>query len=148
MITTHRPIDVNAFGSDSQGLVHLTGFFQALVRVSRGDRDDLPVHVDLCLDATHVRGAGIESDRNYQARGTYRLLDDPGKVPASFDLLTAFELLHDESKGLEPTRLLLVVPFQVMIQADGRATVSVGDLTLLPHAGSAHVSGPEVDGHG
>jgi hypothetical protein len=147
MITTHAPISLNAFGSDPHGLVHLTGFFQALARVTLGDRDDLPARVELCLDAAHVRGAGLESGCKYQARGAYRLLDDPRELPASFGLLTAFELLRHEPEGAEPTHLLLVAPFRVTIQTDGRATVSVSDVTLLPCPGGPPVSGPGRDAH-
>jgi hypothetical protein len=145
MITTHRPIALNAFGSDPQELVHLTGGFQTLVRVTKGDRDDLPAHVELCFDAGHVRGAGLESGRKYEARGAYRLLDDPRELPASFDLLATFELLRHEPDGSEPTYLLLVAPFRVTVQTDGRAEVSVGDLTLLPSPGGTPVSGPAKD---
>jgi len=146
MITTHAPISLNAFGSDPPGLVHLTGSFEALARVTLGDRDDLPARVDLCFDAAHVRGAGLESGRKYQARGAYRLLDDPRELPASFEL-TAFELLRHEPEGAEPTSLLLVVPFRVTIPTDGRAQVSVGDVTLLPGPGGALVSGAGTDAH-
>jgi hypothetical protein len=145
MITTHAPIPLNAFGSDPPGLVHLTGFFQALARVSLGDRDDLPAHVELCFDAAHVRGAGLESGCTYQARGAYRLLDDPRELPAAFDLLTAFELLRHEPDGAEATHLLLVVPFRVTVQTDGRAEVSVGDPVLLPCPGGTPVSGAGED---
>jgi hypothetical protein len=132
MITTHDPISLNAFATDAHGLVHLTGFFQALIRVALGDRDDLPARVELCFDAAHVRGTGLESGHKYQARGTYRLREDPKELPASLDLLTAFELLCHELDSLEPTRLVLVVPFRVMVHADGRAEVTAGELTLLP----------------
>lgn len=135
MITTHYPITLDAFGSDSQGPVHLTGSFQALARVTQGDQDDLPAHVDLSLDAARVRGAGLVSGGTYQARGAYRFLDDPGALPATFNLLPAFELLCYALEGSEPTRLLLVVPFQVMVQIDGRAQMSIGELTLLPSPG-------------
>jgi hypothetical protein len=147
MITTHRPIALNAFGRDPPGLVHLTGSFEALARVSLGDRDDLPARVDLCFDAAHVRGAGLESGRKYQARGAYRLLDDPRELPAAFDLLTAFELLRYEPEGSEPTRLLLVVPFRVTIQTDGRAEVSVGDVTLLPVPARSIPGSPRISGY-
>jgi hypothetical protein len=133
MITTHLPIPLNAFGRDDHGLVHLTGFFQALVRVTPGDRDNLPAHVELSFDAAHIRGAGIESGRKYEARGAYRLRDDPRELPASFDLLAAFELLRHQTEGSEPARLVLAIPFRVKIQTDGRAEVSLGDLTRLPH---------------
>jgi hypothetical protein len=148
MITTHRPIALNAFGRDPHELVHLTGVFQALVRVTRGDRDDLPAPVEDCFDAAHVRGAGLESGCKYQARGAYRLLDDPRELPASFDLLTAFELLRHEPEGSEPTRLLLVVPFRVTVQTEGRAEVSVGDPALLPCRSGAPGHGPEADAQG
>jgi hypothetical protein len=147
MITTHAPIALNAFGRDPPGLVHLTGSFEALARVTLGERDDLPARVDLCLDAAHVRGAGLESGRKYQARGAYRLLDDPRELPAAFDLLTAFELLRHEPEGSEPTCLLLVVPFRVTIQTDGRAEVSVGDVTLLPVPARSIPSSPRISGY-
>jgi hypothetical protein len=147
MITTHHPITLNAFGSDSQGLVHLTGFFQALARVTQGDPDELSVRVELSFDAAHVRGACLVSGHRYQARGAYRFLDDRRELPTSFELLTAFEMLCHEPEGSEPIRLLLVIPFRVTVQTDGRARMSMGELTLLPYPVGAPVSGPVPDAH-
>jgi hypothetical protein len=132
MVTTNRLISVDAFGSDAHGLVHLTGLLQVVARVTLGDPDGVPAHVELLLDAAQVRGVGVENGAKYQARGAYRFILDPKELPVPVDLVSAFELLGYRHGNAQPTRLLLAVPFHVTVQADGRITVGIDDPKLLP----------------
>jgi hypothetical protein len=135
MVTTNRLIPIDAFGSDPPELVHLTGSFQVLARVTMGDSDEMPAHVELCFDAVGVRGAGLKTGARYQARGAYRFIEDPKELPVPFVLVSAFELLRHGPGDPPPTRLLLFVPFRVTVQADGRVMAGLEDPTLLPCPG-------------
>jgi hypothetical protein len=135
MVTTNRLIPVEAIGSDAPELVHLTGSFQVLARVTVGGPGDLLAHVEVSLDAGRVRGVGLKSGVRYEARGTYRFLDSPSRLPAQFDLVGAFEFLRHSCGDPSPSRVLLVVPFRVTVQSDGRVTASIGAPTLLPCPG-------------
>jgi hypothetical protein len=135
MVTTNRLIPIQAMGSDAPELVHLTGSVQMLARVRVGGPDDLPAHVELCFDAAGVRGAGLKSGARYQARGAYRVIEDPPELPMPFVLVSAFELLRHAPGDPPPTRLLLIVPFRVTVQADGRVMAGMEDPTLLPCPG-------------
>jgi hypothetical protein len=132
MVTTNRLISVDAFGSEPHGLVHLTGFLQVVARVTLGDPDGVPARVQLLLDAAQVRGLSVESGARYQARGAYRYILDPKELPIPLDLVSAFELLGYRRGNPQPTRLLLAVPVHGTVQADGRITVGIEDLKLLP----------------
>ena len=135
MVTTDRRIPIEAFGSDPPELVHLTGSFQVLARVTLGGCDDLPAHVEVCFDAAGVRGVGLKTGTRYAARGAYRLIDDLPEASVPVHLVSTFEILrHGVGDGQAP-RLLLVVPFQVAIQNDGRVRVEVDNPTLLPCPG-------------
>jgi hypothetical protein len=46
--------------------------------------------------------------------------------------VSAFELLGYRHGDAEPSRLLMAVPLHVTVQADGRVTVGIEDLKLLP----------------
>jgi hypothetical protein len=131
MVTTNRLIDVDAFGSDPYGLVHLTGLLQVVARVTLGEPDGLPPHVELLLDAARLRGVGVETGARYQARGAYRYILDPKELPIPLDLVSAFEFLGYRHGHLQPTRLLLAVPVRGTVQADGKITVGIEDLKLL-----------------
>jgi hypothetical protein len=135
MVTTNRLIPVEAFGRDPPELVHLTGSFLLLTRVTIGSPDDLPAHVELCFDAVQVRGVGLKTGVRYQARGAYRFREDPKELPVSLDLVSTFELLRHGPDDPTPRRLLLVVPFRVMVQSDGKVTAHVEAPTLLPCPG-------------
>jgi hypothetical protein len=135
MVTTHRLIPIEAFGSDSPELIHLTGSVQMLARVTVGGPDEIPAHVELCFDAVGVRGAGLKTGVRYQARGAYRFIEDPMELPVPFVLVSAFELLRHGPGDPPPTRLLLVAPFRVTVQADGKVMASLEDPTLLPCPG-------------
>jgi hypothetical protein len=132
MVTTNSLIPIDAFGSDPDGLIHLTGMFQLLARVRLGDADAAPAHVEAVLDATQVRGLGLETGARYQARGAYRLLHDPKELPVDLDLVSTFEFLGYGQGNPQPIRLLLVVPFHVTVQVDGRSTTCIDDPKLLP----------------
>ena len=130
MVTTDRRIPIEAFGSDPPELVHLTGSFQVLARVTMGDDDDLAAHVEVSFDAARVRGVGLKSGARYEARGAYRFIDD---LPErSFRLVSAFELLRHGTGVPQPACLLLVVPFQVTIQPNGKVTAGMEAPRLLP----------------
>jgi hypothetical protein len=135
MVTTNRWIPIEAFGSDPPELVHLTGSFQVLARVTIGEPDDLPTHVELCFDAARVLGVGLQSGVRYQARGAYRFIDDPKELPVPFDLVSAFELFRHGSGEQASARLLLVEPFRVTVQSDGKVTAGMEGPTLLPCPG-------------
>jgi hypothetical protein len=135
MVTTNRLIPIDSFGSDPPELVHLTGAFQVLARVTIGRPDEKPAHVELCFDAVGVRGTGLQSGARYQARGAYRLIEDPMELPVPVVLVSAFELLRHRPGDLPSTRLLLVAPFRVTVQADGKVMASLENPTLLPCPG-------------
>ena len=135
MVTTDRLIPIEAFGSDPPELVHLTGSFQVLARVTIGGSDDLPAHVEVCFDAARVRGVGLKTRARYEARGAYRFVDDLPELPYPVHLVSAFELLRHGSGDPQPTRLLLVVPFQVTVQANGRVMAGMENPMLLPCPG-------------
>jgi len=109
MVTTNRLIPLDAFGSDPSGLVHLTGLLQVVARVTLGELDRAPAHVELLLDAAQVRGLGVETGGRYQARGAYRLILDPKELPMPLEMVSAFELLGYGHGDMQPPRLLLVV---------------------------------------
>ena len=135
MVTTDRRIMIDAFGSDPPELVHLTGSFQVVARVTIGGADDRPAHIEVCLDAARVRGVGLKSGTRYEARGAYRFSDDLRDLPVQIRLVSAFELLRHGAGESPPTRLLLVVPFQVTVQADGKVTAGMEGPMLLPCPG-------------
>jgi hypothetical protein len=131
MVTTNRLIPLDAFGSDPSGLVHLTGLLQVVARVTLGDPDGVPPHVELLFDAAQVRGQSVETGARYQGQGAYRFILDPKELPIPLDLVSAFELLGYGHGNPQPPRLLLAVPIHVTVQADGRITVGIEDLKLL-----------------
>jgi hypothetical protein len=135
MVTTDRLIPVDAIGSDPLEIVHLTGSFQVLARVTLGGCDDLPAHVEVCFDAARVRGVGLKSGARYEARGAYRFSDDLPQLPAPVRLVSAFELLRHGPGDRQPTRVLLVVPFEVTVQANGRVIAGMEGPMLLPCPG-------------
>src|SRR5947209_15579028 len=91
MVTTDRRIPIDVFGSDPPEIVHLTGSFQVLARVTIAGPDDLPAHVEVCFDAARVRGVGLKTGARYAAGGAYRFIDDLPEL--SFRLVSAFEFL-------------------------------------------------------
>lgn len=131
MVTTNRLIPVDAFGS-APDLVHLTGSLQVVARVTLGDPGGVPAHVELLLDAAQVRGVGVENGAHYQARGTYRFVLDLKELPSPVELASAFEFLGFRHGNAWPTRLLLVVPIHARVGADGRITMEIEELKLLP----------------
>jgi hypothetical protein len=131
VVTTDCRIPVAAFASDPPELVHLTGSFQLLARVTMGGSEDQPAHAELCFDAARVRGVGLKNGVRYEARGAYRFSDDLPELPAAIHRVSAFELLRHGSGDGQPSRLLLVVLSQVTVQADGRVTAGMGDPVLL-----------------
>jgi hypothetical protein len=132
MVTTNRLISMDVFGSDPPEIVHLTGSVQVLARVTVGEPDAMPAHLEISLAAVRVRGVGLENGVQYQARGTYRIADDLGELPVSLNLVGTFELLRHQPADLPSTRLLLAAPFRVMVQADGRVRVEMKIPMLLP----------------
>jgi hypothetical protein len=136
MVTTNSLLPIEVFGNDPPELVHLTGSFQVLARVTVGEPDDRPAHVELCFDADHVRGVGLKGGVRYEARGAYRFSDDALELPVPLHLVSAFELLRHGAGDPWPTRLLLVVPFRVTVQTDGKVRVGINDPMLLPCPGS------------
>jgi hypothetical protein len=132
MATTDCRIPIDAVASDPPELVHLTGSFQVVARVTLAGADDLSAHIEVCFDAARVRGVGLKSGARYEARGAYRFSDDLPEIPLPLRLVSAFELLPHGPGDSQPTRLLLVVPFQVTVQADGRVIAGMGDPVLLP----------------
>jgi hypothetical protein len=149
MVTTNRLISIEAFGSDPPELVHLTGSFQVVARVTMEDAAPAspppasgyparaaggPVHVEVCCDAARVRGVGLKSGARYEARGAYRLVDDAPELPAPLHLVSAFELLRHDPGDL-PTRLLLVIHARVTVQTDGKVSVGIEAPQLLPCEG-------------
>jgi hypothetical protein len=135
MVTTDRRIPIDAFGSDPPELVHLTGSFQVLARVTMGRSGGLPAHVEVCFDAARVWGVGLKTVARYEARGAYRFSDDLPELPVPLHLVSAFELLRHGSADPLPTRLLLVVPFQATVQPDGRVSAGMEGPMLLPCPG-------------
>jgi hypothetical protein len=129
MATTNRLIPIEAFGSDPPELVHLTGSFQLLARVTVGGPDEM------CFDAAQVRGVGLKTGVRYQARGAHRFVDDLKELPVPLKLVGAFELLRHGPGDPPPTRLLLVVPFRVTVPNDVRVKVEMDEPTLLPCPG-------------
>jgi hypothetical protein len=136
MVTTNSVLPIETFGDDPPELVHLTGLFQVLARVTVGDPVDRLAHVELCFDAARVRGVGLKSGVRYEARGAYRFSDDAPQLPVPLHLVSAFELLRHGAGDSWPTRLLLVVPFRVTVQTDGKVRVGIVDPMLLPCPGS------------
>jgi hypothetical protein len=131
MMTTDRRMPIEAFGSDPPDLVHLTGSFQVLARVTLGGPGDLPAHVEVSFDAARVRGVGLKTGARYEARGAYRFSEDLPELPIPVHLVSAFELLRHGSGEPPRSRLLLVVSFEVTVQTDGRVMAGM-DETLLP----------------
>jgi hypothetical protein len=140
MVTTNSVLPIEAFGNDPPEVVHLTGSFQVLARVTLGDPDDRPAHIELCFDAARVRGVGLKGGVRYEARGAYRFSDDAPELPVPLHLVSAFDLLRHGSGHPWPTRLLLVVPFQVTVQSDGKVIVRIDDPMLLPYSHDARRS--------
>jgi hypothetical protein len=132
MVTTNSLIPIDAFAGDISELIHLTGSFQVLVRVTMGDPEAVPAHVELMLDAAQVRGAGLETGDRYQARGAYRFMHEVSELPSQLDLVSTFELLGYGRGNPQPIRLLLVVPFHVTVPPEGRITTRIDDPKLLP----------------
>jgi hypothetical protein len=145
MVTTNRLIPVDTFASDAQGLIHLTGSFQMLARVTLGTPDAVPAHVELSFDAAQVRGVGLETGARYQARGAYRTMHDPQTLPNRLNLVGSFELLGYMRGNTQPTPMLLVVPFRVTVQRDGSALVELEEPTLLPCPGASMPPAPHPD---
>jgi hypothetical protein len=135
MVTTDGRIPLDAIGSDPAELLHLTGSFQVLARVTPADTADRPAHLDVSFDAARVRGVGLKSGARYAARGAYRFSDDLPELAAPFHLVSVFELRRLGSDGPDPSRLLLVVPFEVTVQADGKVTTGMESPKLLPCPG-------------
>ena len=135
LITTDRRIPVEAFRSDPPELVHLTGSFQVVARVTLGGPDDRPAHIEVCFDAARVRGVGLKTGARYEARGAYRFIDDLPELPGPIHLVSAFELLRHACGDPQPARLLLVVPFEVTVQTDGKVTAGMDAPKLLPCPG-------------
>jgi hypothetical protein len=132
MVTTNSLIPIDAFTSDPKGLIHLTDLLQMLARVTMGDSDGVPAHVELLFDAAQVRGVGLETGARYQAQGAYRFMHDVKELPSQLDLVSTFEFLGYGRENPQPTRLLLVVSFHVAVPADGRITTYIDDPKLLP----------------
>jgi hypothetical protein len=132
MVTTNSVTFIDAFGSDPPEIVHLTGSFQVLARVTVGEPDAMPAHLEISLDAVRVRGVGLETGVRYQARGAYRVVDDLGELPVSLKLVGTFELLRHRPGDPLSTLLLLAAPFRVTVQDDGRVRVEMEIPTLLP----------------
>jgi hypothetical protein len=135
MVTTDCRIPIDAFGSDPPELVHLTGSFQVVARVTLGVSGDRPARIEVCFDAARVRGVGLKTAARYEARGAYRFVDELPELPIAIHLVSAFELLRHGPGARQATRLLLVVPFQVTVQANGRAIAGIEDPMLLPCPG-------------
>jgi hypothetical protein len=131
MVTTNRLIHLEAFASDPPELVHLTGFFQVVARVTMEAAADRPAHVEVCCDAARVRGVGLKTGVRYDARGAYRLVDDAQGLPMPLHLVSAFELLRHGSGDPQPARLLLVVCLRVTVQTDGKVMARIDDPVLL-----------------
>jgi hypothetical protein len=137
MVTTNRLIPIEAIGSDPPELVHLTGSFQVVARVTEeraahplaGTR---PARLEVCCDAGRVRGVGLKSGARYEARGAYRLVDEPQELPVPLHLASAFELLRHRAGDPHPAHLLLVVCLRVTIRTDGKVTVGIEDPQLVP----------------
>jgi hypothetical protein len=90
MVTTNRLIPIDAFGNDTPELVHLTGSFQLLARVTIGSPNDLPARVEVSVDAGPVRGVGLKTGARYEARGAYRFIADLPELPVPFHLVSGF----------------------------------------------------------
>lgn len=132
MVTTNRLIPIEAIGSDPPEVVHLTGSFQVVARVTMAGDAGRLAHVEVCCDAVRVRGVGLKSGARYEARGASRFVDDAPELPAPLQWVTAFELLRYGFTGQPATLLLLVVRLRVMVQTDGKARVGIEDPQLLP----------------
>jgi hypothetical protein len=89
----------------------------------------------VCFDAARVRAVGLKTGARYRARGAYRFSDDLPELPVPVHLVSAFELLRHGSNDAQPAHLLLGVPFQVTVQADGKVTAGMEDPVLLPCPG-------------
>ena len=138
MVTTNSALSLEAFGNDPPELVHLTGSFQVLARVTVADPEDRPARVELCFDAARVRGVGLKRGVRYEARGAQRFSDDALELPVSLQRVSAFELLRHGAGDGWPGRLLLVVLFRVTVRSDGTVTLGMEAPTLLPYpAGQA-----------
>jgi hypothetical protein len=135
MVTTDCRIPIDTFASDPPELVHLTGSFQVPARVTLGVAGDRPAHIEVCFDAARVRGVGLKSGTRYEARGAYRFMDDLPELPAAVHLVSAYELLRHRAGDAPTTSLLLVIPFQVTVQTDGRVTADMEEPILLPCPG-------------
>jgi hypothetical protein len=132
MVTTTHLIPIQTIARDPPELVHLTGSFQVVARVTLGGAADRPAHIEVCLDAARVRGVGLKTGAWYEARGTYRCSDDLPEVPAPVDRVSAFELLRHGSGEPPSACLLLVVRFQVTVQSTGRVLAGLEAPRLLP----------------
>jgi hypothetical protein len=66
------------------------------------------------------------------AGGAYRFTHDAKELPSQLGLVSTFELLGYRRGDPQPIRLLLVVPFHVLVPADGRITTRIDDPKLLP----------------
>src|SRR6266536_1443987 len=131
MVTTDCRIPIDTFASDPPELVHLTGSFQVVARVTLEEAADRPAHVEVCCDAARVRGVGLETGTKYEAKGAYRVVDDLPKLPAPFCLISAFEFLRHGLGDPQPTRLLLVVPFRLTVHTDGKVMAGIDEPTLI-----------------
>lgn len=135
MVTTNCRIPIDAIGHDLAEPVHLTGSFQVLARVTMGHAADSPIHFDVSFDAAQMRGVGLKTGARYAARGTYRISDDLAKQPISIGLIGAFELLRHDPGDASPVARVLVIPFQVTVQTNGRITPTMAAPFLFTGSG-------------
>jgi len=131
MVTTNSVLPIDTFGNDPPELVHLTGSFQVLARVTEGV-DDRPARVELSLDAARVRGVGLKTGARYQPRGAYRFSDELPDVAIPIHLISAFEVTRHGTGDPPPARLLLVVSLRVTVQTDGKVAAGIEGPMLLP----------------
>jgi hypothetical protein len=135
MVTTNQLISLDTVRPNGTDLVHLTGPLQVVARTATGRGDGIALQVDLRCDAARVRGVGLKTGARYWAQGVHQSRCRPGELPTSFDLVNRFELLGTAPDGSPPHRLMLTVRLRVTVPPDGRVTVAVEEVRLLPDSG-------------
>jgi hypothetical protein len=136
MVTTNRFVSLDAVGHDGTDLIHLTGSVQIVAHASMGQLVGFPVQVDLRVDAARVRGVGLKTGMRYWAQGVDQSRHQLGEFSGPLELVSGFELLGCAPDQPLTTRMTLTVRFKVTVPADGRVTVALEEVKLLPDSSS------------
>jgi hypothetical protein len=107
-----------------------------VVRTTTDEADGIALQLDLRCNASRVRGVGLKSGVRYWAQGVHQSHRRPGECLTCFDLVGRFELRGAAVDGPQPGRMALIVRLHGTVASDGRVTVAVEEVELLPESGS------------